>query len=140
MHCAVSPKARLYGISFERDLPGVYYDTIGPVGADAKVYTELERKSFVDHLKKHAPDMVVLMVEEHGDEQVASIREVRQDTIRYRPATGRLKVSAEEPIERKHLSRLFAEHLLGEPISSIGLIVRTCTRCSRSVIRASTSN
>ena len=59
--------------------------------------------------------MVVLTVEEHGDEQVASIREVRQDTIRYRPATGRLKVSAEQPIERKQLSRLFAEHLLREP-------------------------
>ena len=69
----------------------------------------------VNILIRHGRNMVVLLVEEHGDEQVASIREVRQDTIRYRPATGRLKVSAEQPIERKHLSRLFAEHLLGEP-------------------------
>ena len=68
----------------------------------------------VNILIRHGRNMVVLMVEEHGDEQVVSIREVRQDTIRYRPAIGRLKVSAEQPVERKHLSRLFAEHLLGE--------------------------
>jgi hypothetical protein len=68
----------------------------------------------INILIRHGRNMVVLMVEEHGDERVASIREVRQDTIRYRPATGRLKVSAEQPIERKQLSRLFAEHLLGE--------------------------
>lgn len=55
-------KARLYGISFETGNPGVLYDSIGPVGADAKVYLQLDPASFSEHLIAHAPDLVVLMV------------------------------------------------------------------------------
>lgn len=55
-------KARIYGLSFETGAPGVLYDPIGPVGADAKVYLQLERASFKEHLAAHAPALVVLMV------------------------------------------------------------------------------
>lgn len=53
---------RLFGLSFENGTPGVFYDTIGPVGADAKVYLQLEEQSLVEHLKILDPTLVVLMV------------------------------------------------------------------------------
>jgi lysophospholipase L1-like esterase len=59
---ADGPKVRLYGISFEGDRPGVLYESIGPLGADAKVYTQLEPNSFKEHLVEDNPDLVVLMV------------------------------------------------------------------------------
>lgn len=59
---ADGPKARIFGVSFETSGPGVVYESIGPVGADAKVYLELGRSSFEQHLSAHAPDVVVLMV------------------------------------------------------------------------------
>ena len=60
----VAPGAsvRLFGLAFETGKPGIVYSVIGPVGADAKVYLDLERKSFTDQLKDAAPDVVVLMV------------------------------------------------------------------------------
>ena len=54
-------------------------------------------------------------MEERGEERVLRFRELRQDTIRYTPATGRLRTSAEHPTEREQLKKLFAEHLIGEP-------------------------
>ncbi len=42
--------------------PGVIYESIGPVGADAKVYLDLEINSFTESLKAHKPDLIVLMV------------------------------------------------------------------------------
>ncbi len=54
--------ARMYGISFERKAIGVLYESIGPVGADAKVYLQLDPKSFEEHLVAHHPDLIVLMV------------------------------------------------------------------------------
>jgi lysophospholipase L1-like esterase len=59
---ADGPGVRLYGISFESDRSGVYYDSIGPLGGDAKVYNELDQQSFTEHLTLHAPDLVVVMV------------------------------------------------------------------------------
>ncbi len=59
---AEGAKVRLYGISFEGDRPGVLYESIGPLGADAKVYLQLDRASFKEHLIEDAPDLVVLMV------------------------------------------------------------------------------
>ena len=52
----------LYGLSFERPGPGVQYSSIGPVGADAKVYLQVQKKSFVRHLAAYRPDLVVYMV------------------------------------------------------------------------------
>ncbi len=52
----------LYGLSFERRGPGIQYSSIGPVGADAKVYLQMEPKSFARHLRAYDPDLVVYMV------------------------------------------------------------------------------
>lgn len=54
--------AQLFGIAFEKKAGGVIYESVGPVGADAKLYLETGRDSFVQHLEAHAPDLVVLMV------------------------------------------------------------------------------
>jgi hypothetical protein len=62
----------------------------------------------------HGRHMVVTPVEERGEERVLRFRELRQDTIRYTPATGRLRTSAEHATEREELKKLFAEHLIGE--------------------------
>lgn len=53
---------RLFGLSFETGKPGLIYSVVGPVGADAKVYLDLERKSFTEQLQAASPDLVVLMV------------------------------------------------------------------------------
>lgn len=63
----------------------------------------------------HGRHMMVAPVEEGGEERVLRFRELRQDTIRYTPATGRLRTSAELATEREQLKKLFAEHLIGEP-------------------------
>lgn len=53
---------RLMGISFESHRPGVFYDAVGPVGADAHSYLALGSRSFTEHLRALEPDLVVLMV------------------------------------------------------------------------------
>jgi hypothetical protein len=68
----------------------------------------------VNILILHGRQMVVTPVEERGEERVLRFRELRQDTIRYTPATGRLRTSAEHATEREELKKLFAEHLIGE--------------------------
>ena len=52
----------LYGISFSKEAAGVEYTSIGPVGADAKVYLQLNQDSFKGHLAAYKPDLVVYMV------------------------------------------------------------------------------
>ncbi len=59
---ADGPYARILGLSFERNEPGVLFESIGLVGADAKVYLDLERASFRQHLTLHKPDLIILMV------------------------------------------------------------------------------
>lgn len=53
---------RLIGISFEREDGGLLYDSVGPVGADARVYLSASEDSFREHLKVLRPDLVVLML------------------------------------------------------------------------------
>jgi hypothetical protein len=62
----------------------------------------------------HGRHMMVTPVEERGEEHVIRFRELRQDTVRYSPATGRLRTSAEHATEREKLKVLFAVHLIGE--------------------------
>ena len=62
----------------------------------------------------HGRHMVATPVEERGEERVLRFRELRQDTIRYTAATGRLRTSAEQATEREQLKKLFAEHMIGE--------------------------
>lgn len=54
--------AKLFGLSFTENAKGLLYDSIGPVGADAKVYLSLERQSFTQHLKLLSPDLVIIML------------------------------------------------------------------------------
>jgi hypothetical protein len=53
---------KVFGLSFERARPGIFYDAIGPVGADARVYLTLDQKSFQEHMRALKPDLVVVMV------------------------------------------------------------------------------
>lgn len=59
---AQGPHARLFGIAFETGRPGAVYEAIGPLGAYADVYLQLDRDSFQAQLIDDAPDLVVLMV------------------------------------------------------------------------------
>lgn len=59
---AQGPKTKLYGISFETGKKGVFFDPIGPVGADAKLYLQFGEKSFRAHLKAYRADLYVIMV------------------------------------------------------------------------------
>lgn len=59
---AQGPKARIVGLSFESAPTGLFYDAIGPVGADARVYLDLGRDSLQAHLTAHDPALIVLMV------------------------------------------------------------------------------
>ncbi len=54
--------AKLFGISFTENKRGLIYDSIGPVGADARVYRSFDDKSMKEHLGVLDPDLVVLMV------------------------------------------------------------------------------
>jgi lysophospholipase L1-like esterase len=80
---AQGPSVRLYGIAFEGEGPGVIYESIGPLGADAKVYDQLEQNSFKEHLKEDAPDLVVLMVGGNDAMKIrkewTSLAEVKKD-------------------------------------------------------------
>ena len=53
---------RLYGIGFYNGESGAELTSIGPVGADAKVYLQHEADSFSQALKHYEPDLVMLMV------------------------------------------------------------------------------
>lgn len=55
--------AQLFGLALEKaGDTGLIYESVGPVGADAKLYLETGRDSFVQHLQAHKPDLIVLMV------------------------------------------------------------------------------
>lgn len=56
------PGVPIYGLAFDGEGPGIIYESVGPVGADARVYLDLERDSFKRNLAAHRPDLVVLMV------------------------------------------------------------------------------
>jgi hypothetical protein len=74
---------KVFGLSFESGRSGVFYDAVGPVGADARAYLALERKSFREHLRALKPDLVIVML--GGNDALAmrkgerSLGEVRAD-------------------------------------------------------------
>jgi lysophospholipase L1-like esterase len=65
----------VFGLSFESTEPGIIYDSIGPVGADAKVYLDLNQRSFEAHVAAASPDLIVLMV---GGNDALVIRQGRR--------------------------------------------------------------
>ena len=89
---AYGPKAALFGLSFESYEAGVILDAIGPVGADANVYLQMDGASLKQHLRALDPDLVMLMV--GGNDALAirkgqrTIEEVEQD---HRSLIRRLK-------------------------------------------------
>ncbi|HUE95489.1 MAG TPA: hypothetical protein VMN39_02465 [Longimicrobiaceae bacterium] len=69
----------------------------------------------VNILVLHGRNPRTANVEQDGSESTLSYREIAQDTIRYHAASGRVKIGAGTPPDRRKLVELFAEHLLGEP-------------------------
>jgi len=59
---ALGPRVTIYGLSFETGVSGIFFDSLGPVGADAKLYTEFGKKSFNAHLRAYKPGLIILMV------------------------------------------------------------------------------
>ncbi len=72
---ADAPQAEVFGVSFEAKEPGLIYDSIGPVGADAAVYLTLDPDSLAQNLQALRPDMIVLMV--GGNDALAVRKGVR---------------------------------------------------------------
>jgi lysophospholipase L1-like esterase len=80
---AADAGAKVFGLSFENGSSGIFYDSIGPVGADARVYMSLDQRSFKEHLQALKPDLIVMMV--GGNDALAmrkgirSLEDVRTD-------------------------------------------------------------
>jgi lysophospholipase L1-like esterase len=53
---------KLFGVSFETESPGIILEAVGPVGADAEAYLDLDSTSFRQHLQLADPDMVILFL------------------------------------------------------------------------------
>ncbi len=69
----------------------------------------------VNLLVEHGMNPITTTVEQDGEQKVATIREMTQDTISYDVRHGTIKVSARADVEKRELVRLFAEHLIGNP-------------------------
>jgi lysophospholipase L1-like esterase len=81
---AEAPGTTIFGVSFESKQRGIIYDAVGPVGADARTYSQLEQASFAAHLTALGPDLVVLMVGGNDARLVRlgqrTLDEVKRDT------------------------------------------------------------
>lgn len=62
----------------------------------------------------HGNNATVANVEEAGEEQTRSWREISEDSIRYHPPTGWAGVMAKSVGDQRKLAALFAEHMLGD--------------------------
>ncbi len=104
---ATAPRARVHGLGFETGAPGVLWSAIGPVGADAKVYLQLDGDSFGQSLAHHRPDLVVLMV---GGNDALKVRkrwttldrveaDHREVVARLRSALPRVEVLLVAPLD-----------------------------------------
>jgi lysophospholipase L1-like esterase len=56
------PGTRIFGITFARSESGLFWDSVGPVGADAAVYLSHSAESMKDHVRLADPDLIVLML------------------------------------------------------------------------------
>jgi lysophospholipase L1-like esterase len=84
---ARAPGVRLWGTSFDTNEVGLIFDSVGPVGADARTYLQMNRSAFTDHLRMLAPDMVIIML---GGNDALRIRKGRASTGSVRSETLRL--------------------------------------------------
>ena len=67
--------AKIFGISFETKTAGILYDAVGPVGADAQVWSSIDVDSFTEHARSLGPSLVVLMV---GGNDALALRQGRR--------------------------------------------------------------
>lgn len=67
--------AEIFGLSFESDTPGLMYDAIGPVGADATLWSSLDAESFRSSVESLAPALVVIML---GGNDALALRKGRR--------------------------------------------------------------
>lgn len=72
---ALGAGAELFGLSFETNAAGLLYDAIGPVGADAAVWTSMDPFSFAEHAQALSPSLVVLMI---GGNDALALRQGRR--------------------------------------------------------------
>ena len=68
----------------------------------------------INILVLHGKNTRTANVEEEGEERALPFREIAEDTIRYSPASGWLKVGAPSVRDARKLVELFAEHLIGD--------------------------
>lgn len=79
--------AEVFGLSFETTKPGVFYDAIGPVGADATLWADLEANSFEAQVGALSPSLFVLMV---GGNDALAVRQGRRDPETVKADIARL--------------------------------------------------
>jgi len=85
-------KATFFGLSFESYESGIIVDSIGPVGADASTYLQMDARSLYQHLRALDPDLVMLMI--GGNDALAIRRGVRtlaQVEAQHRKLVRRLR-------------------------------------------------
>lgn len=80
---ANGPGATVFGLSFESRTPGILYDAVGPVGADAHAYLAFEPESFRTHLRALRPDLVILMLGGNDSLAVRTGKRRLQDVRRH---------------------------------------------------------
>ena len=82
---ARAPGVRLWGTSFDTNQVGLIFDSVGPVGADARTYLRMDRGAFTDHLRMLGPDMVIIMLGGNDALRVrkgrASLEDVRSESL-----------------------------------------------------------
>jgi len=59
---ALGAGVRLFGVAFETGRPGVILEAMGPVGAESQVYLQMDRQSFLEHLRLRRPDAILTML------------------------------------------------------------------------------
>ncbi len=100
--------AVLFGLSFESKERGIIYEAVGPVGADARTYTQMEPKSFEAHLGRLSPDIVVLMV---GGNDARAVRDGQR-------TMGEVKSDAQALVRRVQQALPQAECLVWAPLDA----------------------
>ena len=104
---ARGPGATVFGAELSAERPGLMWSAVGPVGADARVYLQLDPDSFEEALHAHRPHLVVLMVGGNDALKVRkrwrSLDEVQDDlrkvVARLRAALPAVEILAMAPMD-----------------------------------------
>ena len=76
-------KVRIFGVAVEREKPGVIVDTLGINGARARYHLMWDDAMYREHLKRRAPDLVVLAygTNESGDDLPIAEYEAQMNAV-----------------------------------------------------------